>query len=169
MKVIHSYHDGYCTGGENEEEILEERKYFRYRLEKKEHSQLELLTKNKIFFDTLNEEFIGTITPKTMISKQINVVYDGFLGDCKKSLHGLRHETQYTPVRFLGFVRRENNIDSLARMRKYYRENYEDPTNLQNYLSQMIFINPLIIKFVEIFNLPNDVIKIIYKFLWFKY
>jgi len=151
---IKTYNIGYLDE-EGEEEIYCVQKYYHYYIDEKEYKQFQLLSKN---IKILNEDFILAITPG-ILTKKIKI--NGGYYYHKMSILGLKCTKKKTPKHFLGFIENKNNLIFPHQKSIHMRE---DPTKLKIYLNKMMLIKPLIIKM----GFPNDIVKIIYNFLWIK-
>jgi hypothetical protein len=110
------------------------------------YEQLKLLQKNNKFFEILGQDFVKYTIPSDRICK-----YEITAMCCGNQL-----EFRKSPTCIIDFS--ENHFVSSAL----------EGRGFDSYLEKMIFVNNLIIRFSIIFNLPTDIIHILYKILWLK-
>jgi|SRR5579862_373284 len=131
----------------NYKEKIKEKIWYSYVITKENYCQLKLLQKNNKFFEILNQDFIDSTIPNIISFSTNTHLYNKF------------------PINVINFHFSEKSFGG-------YNEGGGLPIykgrKLDIYLEKMIFISNLVVRLVEIFNLPTDIIKILYEVLWLK-
>jgi|SRR5579862_4340503 hypothetical protein len=126
--------------------ISKDKMWHSYFIKPINYEQLKLLQKNNKFFEILDRDLIKYTIPSDRICK-----YDITTMCCGNQLEFRKYPTcifDFSEDHFVSSALEGRGFDS--------------------YLEKMIFINNLIIRFSTIFNLPTDIIYILYKVLWLK-
>jgi hypothetical protein len=144
FEFVEINHKNSCNVSRN---IYKDKMWYSYIITSSKQYQLKLLQKNNKFFEILDRDFIKYTIPNDRICK-----YDVTLMCCDKQL-----EFHKSPTSIISFS--EDCFEHASAL---------EGKGLDSYLGKMIFINNLIIRFSTIFNLPTDIIHILYKILWLK-
>lgn len=158
VDVITADHDGYCSGGDNEEEIHSDVLWFRYWVREDEYEWLkELNTMSSNFFEMFNgPDIVGDLMP--FIENDDVGITGGGSGYCGSSEHGLAHERKRIPIEIVGF--------SLQAPSDAVEILNTNSTPLRNYLINVTVINQTIGDILGIYQFPRDIIKMLCQYVW---
>lgn len=156
VEVITADHDGYCSGGDNDEEIHSDVLWVRYWVREDEYDWLKELNSIPKFFEMFNEpDVVGDLMP--VIENDDVGITGGGSGYCGESEHGLSHERKRIPIEIVGFSLEAPNAFEILNA---------NSTPLRNYLKHVRDVNHTIGHVFSFYRFPRDMIKMICQYVW---